>query len=413
MKPRSFAKLIALTFLASTLSIATCIHAMATPGYTVADYDSAVVKAADRLIETQNNDGTWEWMNPDLNPDNGPGPLNIVGVTALGLSDAYELTSNSTYLDASIVSATFIKENLYKEIARGNPAYPDLTSFDLNFLIKLSDATGNDTYKTWATEDWEWRKANDTTNQYFGYGNQSAIVSTLIAWGESAFGSGLGDGLAAWECGKLILAATELGDTNWAGEMADEITKTNGVLANLTTADGQWPIAGLTLKALQKLDPTTYASDIVTLETLLQNNQNGDGSFGTGNDVVELTQNTAYAIMGLVSVGKLDDARNASDWLVANQDANGGWVYSAVEITEIDSEAIQGLKTTADAACISQGDLNLDRIVDIVDIRIVAKAFGSTPSDPNWDPIADLNNDGLIDIFDMRWAAKNYSKTPT
>jgi len=57
------------------------------------------------------------------------------------------------------------------------------------------------------------------------------------------------------------------------------------------------------------------------------------------------------------------------------------------------------------------GDLNYDDKVTISDVRIAAKAYGSTPSDPNWNPIADLDNNGLIDIFDIRKIAKHYGET--
>ena len=46
-------------------------------------------------------------------------------------------------------------------------------------------------------------------------------------------------------------------------------------------------------------------------------------------------------------------------------------------------------------------DLNQDGIVDIVDVAIAALAFGSTPSEPNWDSRADVNPDGIINVFDL------------
>lgn len=64
-------------------------------------------------------------------------------------------------------------------------------------------------------------------------------------------------------------------------------------------------------------------------------------------------------------------------------------------------------------------DLNKDGHIDILDIRIVAKAFGSaavddpeTPWDEtlNWNPIADVNADGLVNIFDLRLVAKHYGE---
>lgn len=55
-------------------------------------------------------------------------------------------------------------------------------------------------------------------------------------------------------------------------------------------------------------------------------------------------------------------------------------------------------------------DVNEDRIVDIVDVVIVANAFGSRPGDPNWDELADLNNDDIIDIVDVVIVAINFGK---
>jgi len=64
-------------------------------------------------------------------------------------------------------------------------------------------------------------------------------------------------------------------------------------------------------------------------------------------------------------------------------------------------------------------DLNKDGHVDIFDLAIVAKAFGSaavddpkTPLDEtkNWNPIADLNGDGHVDIFDLVKIAPHYGE---
>ena len=46
-------------------------------------------------------------------------------------------------------------------------------------------------------------------------------------------------------------------------------------------------------------------------------------------------------------------------------------------------------------------DVNQDGIVDIIDAGIVALAFGSDPSKPNWNPKADVNSDGFVNIFDI------------
>jgi hypothetical protein len=65
------------------------------------------------------------------------------------------------------------------------------------------------------------------------------------------------------------------------------------------------------------------------------------------------------------------------------------------------------------------GDINGDGKVDVKDLNVVAKAFGSygpsyrysgsSPS-PNWNPTADLNGDGKVDIKDIALIAKNYGQ---
>ncbi len=56
------------------------------------------------------------------------------------------------------------------------------------------------------------------------------------------------------------------------------------------------------------------------------------------------------------------------------------------------------------------GDINNDCIVNILDILIAAIAFGSSPGDPNWNPITDLNSDNIINILDIVRIGVNFGK---
>jgi hypothetical protein len=56
-------------------------------------------------------------------------------------------------------------------------------------------------------------------------------------------------------------------------------------------------------------------------------------------------------------------------------------------------------------------DLNKDGTINILDIFIVASAFGSRPGDLNWNSIADLDKNGIIDILDIFAVAQDYGKT--
>ena len=57
------------------------------------------------------------------------------------------------------------------------------------------------------------------------------------------------------------------------------------------------------------------------------------------------------------------------------------------------------------------GDLDGNFEVNILDIALVALAFGSKPADPNWNETADLDKNGIINIIDVAMVAKEYGKT--
>jgi hypothetical protein len=55
-----------------------------------------------------------------------------------------------------------------------------------------------------------------------------------------------------------------------------------------------------------------------------------------------------------------------------------------------------------------RSDINGDGVVDIWDLVIVAKAFGSDSGDPGWKPETDLNGDGIVDLRDIAIVARDY-----
>jgi thermitase len=58
----------------------------------------------------------------------------------------------------------------------------------------------------------------------------------------------------------------------------------------------------------------------------------------------------------------------------------------------------------------NQADINHDGKVDILDVAIVAKAYGSKKGDPNWKGKADLDNNGITNIIDLSLVAIEYGK---
>ena len=91
-------------------------------------------------------------------------------------------------------------------------------------------------------------------------------------------------------------------------------------------------------------------------------------------------------------------------------------VLSGVEVLpflRLETEVIK--PTVAEELDVSEitfpTDLNKDGRVNIMDIAIVAKAFGSKPGDPNWNEIADLDKNEIINIIDISMVAKDFGKS--
>jgi hypothetical protein len=51
-----------------------------------------------------------------------------------------------------------------------------------------------------------------------------------------------------------------------------------------------------------------------------------------------------------------------------------------------------------------------DGIVNMRDVAMVARAFGTTPGSPYWNANADLNNDGTVDMKDVALVARNFGQ---
>jgi parallel beta-helix repeat protein len=56
-------------------------------------------------------------------------------------------------------------------------------------------------------------------------------------------------------------------------------------------------------------------------------------------------------------------------------------------------------------------DLNGDRKVNMVDIAVAAKAFGTEPGNERWNPIADVNEDGVVNTSDISVVVEDFGKS--
>ncbi len=59
---------------------------------------------------------------------------------------------------------------------------------------------------------------------------------------------------------------------------------------------------------------------------------------------------------------------------------------------------------------LTNGDIDGDNEVSLLDFGALVTAFGSVPGDPNWNPNADLDGDEEVTLFDFGILIKNFGK---
>ena len=75
--------------------------------------------------------------------------------------------------------------------------------------------------------------------------------------------------------------------------------------------------------------------------------------------------------------------------------------YEGIKATAYTSFKLETLST----------DIDGNGVVNIVDISLVARAWGSTSGSPRWDPRCDIDGNGVVNIIDIALVAKDYGKT--
>ena len=87
-----------------------------------------------------------------------------------------------------------------------------------------------------------------------------------------------------------------------------------------------------------------------------------------------------------------------------------------VTLTVIDADGRQGFTSTTVEVLNSTGvktyDVNGDGKIDLKDVYRVAKAYGSFPGHPKWDPACDFNKDDKVDLKDYYPVCKHYGEDP-
>jgi archaellum component FlaF (FlaF/FlaG flagellin family) len=105
--------------------------------------------------------------------------------------------------------------------------------------------------------------------------------------------------------------------------------------------------------------------------------------------------------------GSAVSGANSSSWTLALQTMGNCSVY--LNVTDSLGNSANSNQASVSVAHFF-GDLNNDNKVDITDVAVVAKAFGSSPNQPRWNAQADVNQDGKVDITDVALVAKHFGQ---
>lgn len=330
--------------------------------YSIAEYNDAIIKTADRLVAlqadiTEDNagnghpdsdpqDGGWNWIIADTATGyvgTGPSSENLYGVTALCILAAYTIDPKVSYRTSM--------EDAYT----GMNARPGIDSgSDMPFLVELSKITGDPVYASLAKTRYDAK-----VTSYGDYNSDSQVDAKDLAekirdvrhtqnW----------DGLIPWDIHLFIEAALALHQYfPGQGYDQDAIDMADVIYDDMTGFPGYFDptddtrnayILGLVggIEAFMKTG--THTSSGVSAHSLKNTLLSYQAATGEWNEPTDPTdylttvQTTAYAVMALMECRKLGAARKGAEWLISEQNSNGGWSGSD-ECPEIDSEAAQAI----------------------------------------------------------------------
>jgi len=291
---------------------------------------TAIVNAADRLVDLQSNDGSWDWDVTNASVATGTTYLNIAGITAEGILNAYQLTGNPNYLTAAEKTGNYLVSKYGSDGSAATIMVPggknNINSDNIKFLYDLGNVSGVSSYTNEATI-----LMNKVITK-FSTGADLIAAEEVYRGNGNENANGVGNGIVPWDLYNYIKDAQIAGNSPWANDLASVIN-TNSPLSLTTTSDYTYVLG---------LVGMTIAGNTNALQTL-QNYQSQDGSWSDGDGIV---QDSAYATIALNSVKGLN-------WLVTHQNYStitGGWFDTMGlpspnndEISEVDSEAIQGI----------------------------------------------------------------------
>ncbi len=203
------------------------------------------------------------------------------------------------------------------------------------------------------------------------------------------------------------------------------LAKTNGtcnleIYASSLTSPSNQPIAHNRWNATVEIAPGTHDGAVTGIlcvkaivgqgrTTKIKVTITNEGTFAENFEV------TAYA--NGVSIGTTQVSVNGQETGIATITWNTtGWTYgdytisANVTLVEGETDKLDNAMTDSDICVTIAGDVDGNYKVDIFDIVKMARGYGSSEGQTNFDINCDINGNGAVDIFDVVIAACNYGR---
>jgi hypothetical protein len=316
---------------------------------TLANVDSAIRNGANRLVQTQKNDGTWQWTNPNTVPTatEYPGTNNILGVTARGLVKAYVATGEIAYLNAAKKTADLLVSKTPDGFGPddiGTIGRHKVYGQDITFLVEFADA---------------WAYAGNNAGAYYSKAND--YMATILYSPNRFCAAGCAGhadqlvthnynsrqpNLYGWDISGWVEAAVKTGYTAFANEIVSYMIPLSANLSSTATGSlsanaGYSYVLGLSGYLMSYILTGVDQSEMI-FKLTPEKTEAGSFAIYAGTDD-GLKQTTAYALMALSATNA--DMTSTINYLTSSQSSDGGWIDNDNnEYPEEDSEILTALE---------------------------------------------------------------------
>ena len=305
-----------------------------TPDYTAEK--GAITNCANRLLTVQDINGSYDWIITGHTGPSGKTYLNIAGVTAEGVLNAYKNSGNTDYLTSATKTGDYLNNQIGNPVDISKTANP----FNILYLYNLYKESGLNKYKEEADaimnntlngdNYWAHHNGNHANDDgIIGCSAQELLEATKDYRGATSTTKGI----VPWDLYKYVESGKNFGEDSFANDMANLLKQ---YVEQLGYVDGiDYYTLGLS-GAITAMKGAGLDYSIALDKLKLK--QSADGSFE------DSVQSTAYAVMALTAVGETNLAKKGIDYLFTKTNSNGGVTETdGEEYAEVNSEFIQAL----------------------------------------------------------------------